>query len=149
MYEGNPRSTGNVGRTAFFPIFAPFAFACFAGALITDLIYWRTPDVMWETFSIWLIFAGVVMAGFAILAAIIDFARSERIRASMPAWLYAFGSAIALVLALFNAFVHSRDGYTAVVPTGLTLSALVVIILLVTSWIGGALGRPSSAGASL
>jgi hypothetical protein len=35
------------------------------------------------------------------------------------------------------------------VPTGLTLSALVVIILLVTSWIGGALGRPNSAGASL
>ena len=149
MREGNPRSTGGAGRTAFLPIIAPFPFACFAGAFVTDLVYWRTPDVMWETFSIWLIFAGVVMAGFAILAAIFDFARSERIRASMPAWLYVFGSAIALVLALFNAFVHSRDGYTAVVPTGLTLSALVVIILLITSWIGGALGRPSSAGASL
>jgi uncharacterized membrane protein len=29
-----------------------------------------------------------------------------------------------------SAFVHSRDGYTAVVPTGLMLSAGVVIVLL-------------------
>jgi uncharacterized membrane protein len=35
------------------------------------------------------------------------------------------------VLALLNVFVHSRDGYTAVVPTGLTLSACVVAILLI------------------
>jgi uncharacterized membrane protein len=38
------------------------------------------------------------------------------------------------LLSLLNAFVHSRDGYTAVVPTGLTLSALVVAILLFTAW---------------
>ena len=40
-------------------------------------------------------------------------------------------------LALINAFVHSRDGYTAVVPTGLILSVLVVAILLcATAWTG-------------
>jgi uncharacterized membrane protein len=35
-------------------------------------------------------------------------------------------------VAVINAFVHSRDGYTAVVPTGLMLSACVVIVLLLT-----------------
>ena len=39
-----------------------FSAAYFAGALVTDLVYWRMPDVMWERFSIWLILAGVVMA---------------------------------------------------------------------------------------
>ena len=43
---------------------------------------------------------------------------------------------MALVLAIVNAFVHSRDAYTSVVPTGLILSALVVLILLVTGWAG-------------
>jgi len=43
------------------------------------------------------------------------------------------GYAIAVLLSLTNAFVHSRDGYTAVYP-GLTLSALVVIVLLLTAW---------------
>ena len=37
----------------------------------------------------------------------------------------------ASVLSLVNAFVHSRDGYTAVVPTGLILSATVLLILLI------------------
>lgn len=141
-----PVSTAPVGATPILPIIAPFPFACFAGALVTDLVYWRNPDVMWETFSIWLIFAGAVMAGLAILAAIIDLARIPRMRASMSAWLYAVGSVIAFAMALINAFVHSRDGYTAVVPEGLALSTLVVIILLFTSWIGGALGRPNRAG---
>jgi uncharacterized membrane protein len=40
------------------------------------------------------------------------------------------------LLSLINAFVHSRDGYTAVVPTGLMLSGLVVVVLLLTAWVG-------------
>jgi uncharacterized membrane protein len=149
MMDGDPRSTLRVDGKAFLPIVAPFPFACFAGAFVTDLVYWRAPGVMWETFSVWLIFAGMIMAGVATVAALIDFARSERIRTSIAAWLYALGGAIAFVLALINALVHSRDGYTAVVPTGLTLSALVVVILLFTSWISGAVAPRASAGASI
>jgi uncharacterized membrane protein len=51
-------------------------------------------------------------------------------------WVHAGGNAVALVLAIFNAFIHSRDAYTSVVPTGLILSALTVLILLVTGWMG-------------
>src|SRR2546423_5417142 len=45
-----------------------FSAAYFAGALVTDLVYWQMPDVMWERFSIWLITAGLIMAGFGTLA---------------------------------------------------------------------------------
>jgi uncharacterized membrane protein len=115
----------------------PFPIACFAGALITDLVYWRTPDVLWERFSIWLITAGLIFAGFAAIAGVIDFAVGKRIRTL--AWPHAVGYPLALLLSLINAFVHSRDGYTAIVPTGLMLSGLVVVILLVTGWVGSAL----------
>lgn len=37
---------------------------------------------------------------------------------------------VAIVLAIFNAFVHSRDAY-AVVPLGVLLSTAVVILLLI------------------
>src|SRR5260370_42081047 len=40
-----------------------FSAAYFAGALVTDLVYWQMPDVLWERFSIWLIAAGLIMAG--------------------------------------------------------------------------------------
>src|ERR1700754_1055976 len=98
---------------------ASFSAAYFAGALVTDIVYWQMPDVMWERFSIWLIAAGLIMAGLAIVAYVIDLISRRRI--DRPAWPRAIGYAIAVLLALANAFVHSRDGYTAVVPDGLPL----------------------------
>ena len=108
---------------------ASFSAAYFVGALVTDLVYWQMPDVMWERFSIWLIMAGLVMAGLAVLAYIINTLTGRR-RRSGPAWPRLVGYALAVCLAVVSAFVHSRDGYTAVVPTGLMLSASVVMVLL-------------------
>ena len=108
---------------------ASFSAAYFAGALVTDLVYWQMPDVMWERFSIWLIVAGLVMAGLAVLAYIISTLAGRR-RRSGPAWPRLVGYGLAICLAVISAFVHSRDGYTAVVPSGLMLSASVVIVLL-------------------
>src|SRR5258705_7530599 len=106
-----------------------FSAAYFAGALFTDLVYWQMPDVMWERFSIWLITAGLIMAGLATVAYVIDLAARRRI--DRPAWPRAIGYAIAMLLALTNAFVHSRDGYTAVVPIRLMALSRVVVVLLV------------------
>ena len=92
--------------------------------------------MIWESFSDWLITVGLIMAGFAIIAFVIDFIGGKQIRAL--SWPYAVGYALAVLLSLINAFVHSRDSYTAVVPTGLTLSAPVVVILLFTGWVGWA-----------
>jgi uncharacterized membrane protein len=121
-----------------------FSAAYFAADLVTDLVYARMPDVQWERFSIWLIVAGLIMAGLAMLAYAIDLWSGRRI--DRPAWPRVIGYALAALLALTNAFIHSRDGYTAVVPTGLTLSALVVVVLLLTSWIGTALANRSHFG---
>jgi uncharacterized membrane protein len=108
-----------------------FSAAYFVGALVTDIVYWQMPDVLWERFSIWLIMAGLVMAGLAVFAYVIH-VLAGRGRRTRPAWARAAGYALAVCLALINAFVHSRDGYTAVVPDGLMLSASVVIVLLLT-----------------
>lgn len=114
-------------------ILAPFPVAYFAAALATDLAYWRTAEVMWERFSVWLIAGGLFMSALVALAAVIDLAFGRQ----RPAWFRALGYAFAVLLALLNVFVHSRDGYTAVVPTGLTLSAIVVSVLLVYSVTAG------------
>src|SRR5216684_3179574 len=135
--EASPGSTTKPGGQPILPMLVPFPIACFAGALVTDFVYWRTSAVMWERFSIWLITVGLIIAGFAVIAGVIDFAVGKRIQTL--AWPHAVGYALALVLSLINAFVHSRDAYTAVVPTGLMLSGLVVIILLFTGWVGSAL----------
>lgn len=122
-----------------------FSAAYFAGALVTDLVYWQMPDVMWERFSIWLISAGLVVAAFAVIAYVIDLLAGRQI--DQPNLPRVVGYALAVVLSLINAFVHSRDGYTAVVPAGMTLSGLVIVVLLLTARVGTALAnRPRVGG---
>jgi uncharacterized membrane protein len=119
---------------------ASFSAAYFVGALVTDVVYWQMPDVLWERFSIWLIMAGLVTAGLAVLAYVINTLAARR-RWGGPAWPRAVGYALAVCLALINAFVHSRDGYTAVVPTGLMLSGLIVAVLFLTASVAAALSN--------
>lgn len=54
------------------------------------------------------------------------------------AWLYAAGNLVALAVATLNMFVHTRDAWTSVVPWGLALTAVTVIALVPTIWIGWA-----------
>src|ERR1700704_273328 len=119
------------------PRLVSFPVAYFTAAFVTDLAYWQTADVMWESFSDWLITAGLITAGFAVIVFVIDLVLGKRSRTL--AWPHAVGYVLVVLLSLLNAFVHSRDGYTAVVPTGLTLSALVVVILLIAGRAGRAL----------
>jgi uncharacterized membrane protein len=125
--DASSRPMAAAGFRTLHPMLVPFPVAYFAAALVTDLAYWRTAEVMWERFSVWLIASGLVMASLVTLTAVIDLVFAKQ----KPAWFRALGYAAAMVLALLNVFVHSRDGYTAVVPTGLTLSACVVAILLI------------------
>jgi uncharacterized membrane protein len=121
-----------------------FSVAYFSGALVTDLVYWQMPNVMWERFSIWLIVAGLMLAGIAAIGYVIDLAGGRQIE--RPAWPRVVGYALAVLLSLTNAFVHSRDGYTAVVPTGLILSGSVVVVLLLTALTDMALANRSRVG---
>ncbi|WP_024511720.1 DUF2231 domain-containing protein [Bradyrhizobium sp. ARR65] len=127
--EAGPKPMAITHTRTIHQMLVPFPVAYFTAALVTDLAYWRTDEVMWERFSVWLIAAGLVMAALVALAAIVDlvFARQK------PAWIRAFGYVTAVLLSLVNVLVHSRDGYTAVVPTGLTLSAIVVAILFLVA----------------
>jgi uncharacterized membrane protein len=132
----NPRSIAGLGTHPIHPMVVPFPIVCFVGAFVTDLVYWRSMSFIWETFSVWLLTAGLLMAVFAAIVGLIDFSANRRIRQFRPAWYHLFGNALVILLSIINVFVHSRDGYTAVVPTGLILSGVVVLILMVTAWMG-------------
>lgn len=100
-------------------------------AFVTDIAYWRTLSSQWETFSIWLITAGLIVAAMSGLTLVLD----VLVRGLGPIDKWRFtGLAVAALLSLLNAFIHSRDGYTAVVPQGLGLSASVTVLLLVVGW---------------
>jgi uncharacterized membrane protein len=139
MIDDNPRSTAKLAGRPIHAMLVPFPIACFVMTFVTDILYWKTELGLWETISVWLLTAGLIVAAFAVLAGLIDFVGSRKIRALKEAWLHGLGNAVALILSLINVFVHSRDGYTAVVPDGLILSGLVVLILAFTCWQGWAM----------
>jgi uncharacterized membrane protein len=134
--RANPASTARIAGHPIHPMLVPFPIACFVGTLVTDMAYWKTAEMMWADFSAWLLFAGLVIGSFAAIAGMIDFLNNRLIRALARAWFHPAGNALVLVLAFFSALVHSRDAWTSVVPAGLVLSALTVIVMLFTGWMG-------------
>ncbi len=114
----------------------PFPIVSFIGALVTDVVYWRTAEMMWSDISAWLLLIGLILGVLAAIAGLIDFLGNRLIRARSPAWPHMLGNVLVLLLALFNTMVHTRDAWTSVVPTGLILSVLTVLILPVTGWLG-------------
>lgn len=109
-----------------------FPIACFSLALASDIVYWRTSNLLWLHFSEWLLLAGLVFGVLALLACALGYL----MRRSGPPWLAVLGGIVVLVLAAINNFVHTADGWTAVVPYGLALSAATVLAMIVTAWFG-------------
>jgi uncharacterized membrane protein len=110
--------------------------ACFVGTLITDLVYWQTANMQWANFSAWLLAIGLLVAVLVVIAGVIDVLFRRGIRDTRGGWVHVLGYAVVIVLEIFNSFIHSRDAYTSVVPTGLILSLLTVLLLLATGWYG-------------
>ena len=120
----------------FHPVVIWIPLTCFIGALLTDLAYWRSAEMMWADFSAWLVSVGVLLACIAAILGLIELWTGRYAGTRGSVWLYVLGNVVALVLAIFDALIHTRDAWTSVVPWGLTLSAATVLVLLVTTIFG-------------
>jgi len=113
-----------------------FPIAFFVGTCVSDVVFWRSGVPFWAEASFWLLGAGLVMAALAAVAGFIDFFGEPRIRALNGAWWHAGGNVLAVLIEVYNWFLRYQLGETAIVPTGLLLSLVVVCILLFTGWKG-------------
>jgi uncharacterized membrane protein len=105
-----------------------FAAAFFTFALVCDWAYVQTAVLMWRDFASWLLFAGLVCGGIAVILWLLGLA----IYRQRHSWVEVLLSAAVLVLALVNSLVHAGDGWTAIMPYGLGLSLVTVVLLAVT-----------------
>jgi uncharacterized membrane protein len=137
----NMKTTGSAVRIEGHPILrilVSFPIAFFSGALMTDIAYALTADMIWADFSAWLLVAGMVFGALAAIVGIIDLLANRHMRTHRRVWPVAIGSLLVLVLGLFDNLFHSRDAWTSVVPAGLILSAATVVVTLITAWFGSA-----------
>ena len=137
MTDINPHSTARVAGHPLHPMIVPFPIAFFVSTLATDLAYLNTANLFWATASMWLLGAGIATALLAAVLGFTDFLGDARVRRIRAAWLHMIGNLVAVSLAAAS-FLLRSGGRTeeAIVPTGLTLSVIVVAILGFTGWMG-------------
>jgi uncharacterized membrane protein len=128
-----PRSTATIFGHPIHAKLVPFPITCFIGALLTDIAYTQSANMQWANFSVWLITAGLVMGGASIFFGAIDWFMTRRSGTHRGAGWHILLSLVAWALALLNAFVHSRDGWTAVSPEGIILSGIVALLMLLAA----------------
>jgi uncharacterized membrane protein len=111
-------------------------------AFSTDYTYYTTALWQWANFSAWLITAGLIVFLVAVILLLIDFATGRAGRLNTGSFILVGAAAM---LSLVNAFVHSRDAWTSVVPQGILLSAVSTILLLIAGARGWslAMSRPT------
>lgn len=105
------------------------ALPLFVGAFLSDWAYSSSFQPQWINFSSWLIAGALVLAGLALLWALVDALRRRGQLVYLLLLLATF------VLGFINALVHARDG-AATMPTGLVLSALVLVLAAVAGGVG-------------
>lgn len=116
--------------SAIFNVLDPIPFGLFVAGLIFDVIYAKTGNVLWIKGAAWLVTIGLL---FAIIPQLINLAlvwlSKSRVRSRAQVlnfWL----NVVAIVAAIVNAFVHSRDAY-ATMPSGLVLSIVTVLAMAI------------------
>ncbi|WP_371424869.1 DUF2231 domain-containing protein [Tardiphaga sp.] len=125
------------------PFFVGLGGALLMAALFTDYMYTSNSLMQWANFSVWLITGGLVLALIATIFLVIDFALG---RAGPIRWFDFCLVGAAAILSLVNVFVHTRDGWTSVVPTGIGLSIIVTMLLLAAGLRGWCVTAVKTAG---
>ncbi len=127
---------------SIYQLFNPIPFGFFVAALIFDVVYFQTAEMMWSKSAAWLITLGLF---FAIIPRLINLVHVwiPRGRSVLAAERVDFGlNFIGIVAAILNAFIHSRDAY-AVMPSGLILSAITVVCIALSIVIASTFYAPT------
>jgi uncharacterized membrane protein len=124
----HPEPRRSIVADSIYSLLNPIPFGCFVAALIFDIIYSETAVMLWDKGAAWLIVFGLLFAVVPRLVNLTQVWVTSRRTATRSDKLDFWLNLFAIVVAIVNAFVHSRDAY-AVVPSGLWLSVCTVLLL--------------------
>lgn len=147
LYHPDIPSTAQVAGHPIHPMLVPFPIAFLVTALVTDLTYLNSEDPFWALASLWLLRAGLVMGILAAVFGLVDFYSRRTIRDHKIAWYHFIGNATVLTLAWVNVSMRNEAPVDGLTPAGITLSAVVAGLLLVTAWLGGEMAYRHHIGA--
>src|ERR1700755_3551952 len=98
-----PLNSDVARRRPFFSSLMTFPASCFLLTLLFDIAYARSANMMWESTSVWLLTIGLLAGALFVLVGLVEAFGLGR----WPTRILRIGYAIALILSIFNAFIHS------------------------------------------
>lgn len=104
----------------------------FAGTLLSDIAYSKTYEIQWANFASWLLAGGLILAGLALLLAVVGLYRAGWRGAGLVVYTVLLLSI--LVVGFINALVHAHDAWGAM-PTGLVLTVVVFVLACAAQWV--------------
>lgn len=147
-YPAGSGTVAAIGRHPLHPMLVPLPVGFLVGALVSDIAYATTVDVFWARASFWLIIGGIVTGLLAGLLGLIDFLGIPRAKNLRIAWVHGLGNILAILVAGINGALRWSDAAAPILETGLFLSILVTLMLLITGWLGGELSYRHGIGVS-
>lgn len=121
------------------PMLIPFPIALLALVPVSDIIFLAEGDVFWARTSYYMLWAGLVTAGLAAIAGLIDFVGIKRARTRRAGWLHVGANVAVIGLTVVNVSIRAGDLAGAIAPSGLILSLIGLLLLIVSGWYGGEL----------
>jgi len=121
------------------PMVVVFPVSFLITVLFTDLAFWWRGEVFWAEVSFWLLVAGFALGVLAALLGMADFFLMREVRRHVTGWSHFIAGIMTLALAGTNLQLRWADPVAAVLPWGVVVSAMLLMLVLVTGWLGGTL----------
>jgi uncharacterized membrane protein len=137
-HEPRPSKAAIAGHPIH-PMLIPFPVALLSLVAVTDIAFAAGAGLFWAKVSYYMLWAGIISAGIAALAGLVDFLAIKRARSHRQGWFHALAMVGVIALAVVNLLLRLDDYAATVVPSGLILSVVGAGLLSIGAWFGGEL----------
>lgn len=115
----------------------PLPTALLGAALAGDLLFLVTGLDLYAHASEWLLAAGLATGALSAAEGVIRYVAAGSVRPSRACWMHVIGNVLSLLLTATNLIYRlNQDAAHAVLPAGITLTAIVVGLLIATASLG-------------
>lgn len=132
-------TTAQISGHPLHPMLIPLPIGLLVATFACDVAFFGNNDPFWATAAYWALAGAIVTALIAAVAGFLDFFGNRRIREISDAWRHMIGNLLAVVLAVVSLWLRATQGPDIIVPWGLSISAVIVVLILYTGWKGGEL----------